>query len=59
MAPSKTVETFPIDGERRRGCCSRQLIGSFAAIWDAVLPPTPEDVWQANVAVVVAALDDR
>lgn len=33
-----------------------QLIGSFAAIWDDVLPPTPEAVWRANVAAVVAAL---
>ena len=34
-----------------------QLIGSFAAIWDDVLPPTPNDVWAANLAVVRAALD--
>jgi diadenosine tetraphosphate (Ap4A) HIT family hydrolase len=34
-----------------------QLIGSFAAIWDDVVPPTPEDVWQANIAAVVAALE--
>jgi diadenosine tetraphosphate (Ap4A) HIT family hydrolase len=34
-----------------------QLIGSFAAIWDDVLPPTPEDVWQANLAAVKAALE--
>ena len=34
-----------------------QLIGSFAAIWDDVLPPTPEDVWRANIAAVVGALD--
>ena len=33
-----------------------QLIGSFAAIWDDILPPTPEDVWQANIAAVVEAL---
>jgi diadenosine tetraphosphate (Ap4A) HIT family hydrolase len=33
-----------------------QLIGSFAAIWDDILPPTPEDVWRANLAAVVAAL---
>jgi len=33
-----------------------QLIGSFAAIWDDVLPPTPDDVWQANLAAVVRAL---
>jgi hypothetical protein len=29
-----------------------QLIGSFAAIWDDVLPPLPEDVWNANVEIV-------
>ena len=33
-----------------------QLIGSFAAIWDDVLPPLPEDVWRANLAGVKAAL---
>ena len=35
-----------------------QLRSSFAAIWDDVLPPTPEDVWRANLELVVAALDD-
>jgi diadenosine tetraphosphate (Ap4A) HIT family hydrolase len=34
-----------------------QLVGSFAAIWDDILPPTPEDVWKANIAVVVEALE--
>jgi diadenosine tetraphosphate (Ap4A) HIT family hydrolase len=33
-----------------------QLIGSFAAIWDDILPPLPEAVWRANVAAVVEAL---
>jgi diadenosine tetraphosphate (Ap4A) HIT family hydrolase len=33
-----------------------QLRSSFAAIWDDVLPPTPEDIWQANLELVVAAL---
>ena len=33
-----------------------QLIGSFAAIWDDILPPLPEDVWRANLDAVVAAL---
>ena len=33
-----------------------QLIGSFAAIWDDILPPTPDDVWQANLAQVRAAM---
>jgi diadenosine tetraphosphate (Ap4A) HIT family hydrolase len=33
-----------------------QLIGSFAAIWDDVLPPTPEEVWRENLAAVARAL---
>lgn len=35
-----------------------QLLGSFAAIWDDVLPPLPEDVWRANVTSVARALVD-
>ena len=34
-----------------------QLWGSFAAIWDDVLPPLPEDVWRANLEIVRAALN--
>jgi hypothetical protein len=26
-----------------------QLLGSFAAIWDDVLPPTPAEIWQENI----------
>lgn len=33
-----------------------QLYGTFAAIWDDVLPPTPEDVWRENLDRVVRAL---
>jgi diadenosine tetraphosphate (Ap4A) HIT family hydrolase len=33
-----------------------QLIGSFAAIWDDVLPPLPEDIWRENVDALAAAL---
>jgi diadenosine tetraphosphate (Ap4A) HIT family hydrolase len=33
-----------------------QLRGSFAAIWDDVLPPTPPSVWEANLAQVVEEL---
>ncbi|HEY6468424.1 MAG TPA: hypothetical protein VI434_01525 [Candidatus Dormibacteraeota bacterium] len=33
-----------------------QLLGSFAAIWDDVLPETPDDIWNANVAQVVETL---
>lgn len=34
-----------------------QLRSSFAAIWDDVLPPTPVDVWRANLEHVRAALN--
>jgi len=34
-----------------------QLIGSFAAIWDDILPPTPEPIWRKDLAAVVRALD--
>jgi len=34
-----------------------QLIGSFAAIWDDILPPVPEEVWRRDVDAVVAALE--
>jgi diadenosine tetraphosphate (Ap4A) HIT family hydrolase len=33
-----------------------QLIGSFAAIWDDVLPPLPDELWRANLALVAEAL---
>ena len=33
-----------------------QLTGSFAAVWDDVLPLTPEDVWRENNAIVVREL---
>jgi diadenosine tetraphosphate (Ap4A) HIT family hydrolase len=36
-----------------------QLRSSFAAIWDDVLPQTPEDVWRANLDSVVAALESQ
>ena len=35
-----------------------QTIGSFAAIWDDILPPTPEAVWRENLAAVAAAMQD-
>lgn len=34
-----------------------QLRSSFAEIWDEVLPPTPQDVWSANLAQVVGDLE--
>lgn len=33
-----------------------QLHGSFAAIWDDILPPTPKPVWKENLATVARAL---
>jgi diadenosine tetraphosphate (Ap4A) HIT family hydrolase len=33
-----------------------QLRTSFAAIWDDILPPTPEQIWRANLATVARAL---
>lgn len=33
-----------------------QTIGSFAAIWDDILPPLPEALWRANLAAVAAAM---
>jgi hypothetical protein len=34
-----------------------QLIGSFAAIWDDVVPPVPQDIWDANVEIVRGELN--
>jgi hypothetical protein len=34
-----------------------QLIGSFAAVWDEILPPVPEEIWRANVEAVTTALN--
>jgi diadenosine tetraphosphate (Ap4A) HIT family hydrolase len=34
-----------------------QFRSSFAAIWDDVLPPTPEDVWRENLELVRVALE--
>ncbi len=33
-----------------------QLIGSFAGIWDDVLPPVPEQQWRADLEALKAAL---
>jgi diadenosine tetraphosphate (Ap4A) HIT family hydrolase len=33
-----------------------QLVGSFAAIWDDILPPTPEPIWRENLQAVARAL---
>ena len=33
-----------------------QLRTSFAAIWDDILPPLPEELWRANVAAVARHL---
>ncbi len=33
-----------------------QLASSFAEIWDDMLPPTPQDIWDSNLTHVKAAL---
>jgi diadenosine tetraphosphate (Ap4A) HIT family hydrolase len=33
-----------------------QTVGSFAAIWDDILPPTPEPIWRTNLAAIAAAM---
>ena len=33
-----------------------QLVGSFIAIWDDILPPVPEELWREDVQRVAAAL---
>jgi hypothetical protein len=35
-----------------------QLIGSFAAIWDDVLPQIPDELWRANLDIVKRELDE-
>lgn len=39
-----------------RGARRPQLRTSFAAIWDDILPPHPEELWRANLAAIAAAL---
>jgi diadenosine tetraphosphate (Ap4A) HIT family hydrolase len=34
-----------------------QLKGSFAAIWDDILPPTPEAIWRGDLDAIVRALN--
>lgn len=34
----------------------RQTMGTFAAVWDDLLPPVPEDVWRADLRAVAAGL---
>ena len=36
-----------------------QFRSSFAAIWDDVLPPVPEDVWRASLEIVARELNAR
>ncbi len=35
-----------------------QLIGSFAAVWDDIVPPIPEEIWRENLDAVVASLSE-
>jgi hypothetical protein len=34
-----------------------QLASSFAAIWDDILPPLPEDLWRENLDAVRRGLE--
>jgi hypothetical protein len=34
-----------------------QMRSSFAEIWDEVLPPTPREIWEGNLARVVRAMN--
>jgi len=34
-----------------------QLASSFAEIWDGVLPPTPDEIWRANLEIVARELN--
>lgn len=34
-----------------------QLIGSFATIWDDILPPVPEEIWRADLEAVRRELE--
>jgi hypothetical protein len=36
-----------------------QLASSFAEIWDDMLPPTPQDIWDANLVQVRFSLDTQ
>ena len=33
-----------------------QLVGSFAAMWDDILPPLPEEIWRSNLNLVAQQL---
>lgn len=34
-----------------------QLIGSFAAVWDEIIPPVPEETWNESIAIIRAELE--
>ena len=36
---------------------AHQTVGAFSHVWDGLLPPTPPDVWERNLAAVCAVLD--
>ena len=36
----------------------RQVVGTFAAIWDDILPPLPEELWRENLDIFLAAFED-
>jgi diadenosine tetraphosphate (Ap4A) HIT family hydrolase len=34
-----------------------QIVGTFCAIWDDVLPPMPDELWRENLAIVARELE--
>jgi hypothetical protein len=54
--PLEDRDTWPFEGELRPGRFG-QLRSSFAEIWDEVLPPTPQHIWDDNLDRVVRALE--
>jgi hypothetical protein len=49
----------PGRGSLARPAGMRQLASSFALVWDDVLPPTPQDIWDENLALVVRSLEEQ
>jgi hypothetical protein len=52
------VGHVPIRRRDDATCSPTARPGSFAAIWDDILPAVPEEIWRANVDAVVAALEE-
>lgn len=51
----RIAEQVVVQLDRLEGSLDRP---PFAAIWDDILPPTPDDVWQANLDLVRRAMTE-